>query len=134
MRRFLDDDSAIVRQEATDCFRRLNTENLADHIGLFDAYVSSRYFETERSYFLHRLEHAPAAAEGLVLKLLEDTMLASRTDGRERKPYELRDVGELALKIYAANADDPDKRRRALDIIDGLVDDGLMDMSKLEPT
>lgn len=134
LRRFLDDDSAIVRQEATDCFRRLNTDNLADHIGLFDAYVSSRYFETERSYFLHRLEHAPAAAEGLVLKLLEDTMLASGKDGRERKPYELRDVGELALKIYAANADDPDKRRRALDIIDGLVDDGLMDMSKLEPT
>ena len=53
--------------------------------------------------------------------------------GRERKSYELGDVGELALKIYAANAADTDKRRRALDIIDKLVDDGLMDMTKLEP-
>ena len=133
LRRFLDDDSAIVRQEATDCFRRLKHENIGEHIALFDTYVSSRFFEAERSYFLHRLENAPGAAEDIVLKLLEDTLEASGREGRERRSYELRDVGELALKIYAANAGDTNKRRRALDIIDKLVDDGLMDMAKLEP-
>lgn len=130
--RFFDDDAKIVRREASDCFRRMKAENIAEHVRLFEVYVASRYFETERSYFLHRLEHAPVAMDDLVLRLLEEAVQLSETPDRERRAYELREVCELVLRLYASNVDNPARRTRSLDIIDRLVERGLMEMHKLE--
>ncbi len=121
-----------VRHEASDCFRRMRTSDIASHAGLFEAYVASRYFETDRTYFLHRLEYAPPGLDELVLKLLEDTLKARTEGNNDPRAYELHEIGELALKLYASNVDHPLRRTRALDLIDRLVEDGLMAMQKLE--
>src|SRR3546814_16331478 len=68
----------------------------------------------------------------LVLKLLEDTLKARTEGNNDPRAYELREIGELALKLYASNVDHPLRRTRALDLIDRLVEDGLMGMQKLE--
>jgi hypothetical protein len=91
----------------------MKTSDIATHAGLFEGYVSSRYFETNRTYFLHRLEHAPAGLDELVLKLLEDTLLARTGEESDPRAYELREIGGLALKLYASNVDHPGRRSRA---------------------
>lgn len=130
--RLFDDEDKTVRHEASDCFRRMGTSDIAAHAGLFEAYVASRYFETDRTYFLHRLEHAPPGLDELVLKLLEDTLKARTGGTGDPRAYELHEIGELVLKLYASNVDYPQRRTRALDLIDRLVERGLMEMQKLE--
>uniref|UniRef100_UPI0030EC7A1E hypothetical protein n=1 Tax=Sphingobium mellinum TaxID=1387166 RepID=UPI0030EC7A1E len=130
--RLFDDEDETVRHEASDCFRRMRTSDIASHAELFEAYVASRYFETDRTYFLHRLEHAPPGLDELVLRLLEDTLKARTEGNNDPRAYELHEIGELALKLYASNIDHPLRRTRALDLIDRLVEDGLMGMQKLE--
>src|SRR3546814_16457722 len=87
----------------------MRTSDIASHAGLFEAYVASRYFETDRTYFLHRLEHAPPGLDELVLKLLEDTLKARTEGNNDPRAYELRELGELALKLYAPHR--PEERR-----------------------
>jgi anti-anti-sigma regulatory factor len=130
--RLFNDEDRSVRHEASDCFRRMKTSDISEHAGLFEAYVASRYFETDRTYFLHRLEHAPPRLDELVLKLLEDAISRSAGGGHDSRSYELHQIGELVLKLYASNIDDPGRQKRALDLIDRLVEQGLMEMRKLE--
>lgn len=130
--RLFDDEDQTVRHEASDCFRRMRTSDIAAHAGLFEAYVASQYFETDRTYFLHRLEHAPPGLGELVLKLLEDTLTARTEGNSDPRASELHEIGELVLKLYASNIDRPQRRTRALDLIDRLVERGLMGMQKLE--
>src|SRR3546814_13313800 len=86
---------------------------MPSHAGLFEAYVASRYFETDRTYFLHRLEHAPPGLDELVLKLLEDTIQARTEGNNDPRAYELREIDALALKLSDSNADHPLRRLRA---------------------
>lgn len=130
--RFFDDDETAVRHEAFDCFRRMKAEDILAHAEVFKAYAASRYFESERTYFLHRLEHAPPGLDDLMLKLLEETVRKRNDSGRDPRAYELHEVGELALKLYASNREHPTRRARALGLIDQLVERGLMEMQKLE--
>lgn len=130
--RLFDDDEKLVRHEASDCFRRMKTADIAAHAGLFEAYVASKYFETDRTYFLHRIEHAPPGLDELVLKLLEEAIGPSEAAGREAKAYELHEMAELVLKLYVSNIEHPKRRTRALDLIDRLVERGVMGIQKLE--
>lgn len=130
--RFFDDDETAVRQEAFDCFRRMKTEDISAHAEVFKAYAASKYFESERTYFLHRLEHAPPGLDDLVLNLLEETVRKRNDSGRDPRAYELHEIGELALKIYASNSEHPIRRTCALGLIDQLVERGLMGIQKLE--
>ncbi|BCM21084.1 ATP-binding protein [Mesorhizobium sp. J8] len=130
--RFFDDDEAAVRHEAFDCFRRMETEDISAHAEVFNAYAASKYFESERTYFLHRLERVPPGLDDLVLNLLEETVRKRNDSGRDPRAYEMQEVGELALKLYASNSEDPIRRTRALDLIDQLVERGLMGVQKLE--
>src|SRR3546814_8113789 len=49
--RLFDDEDETVRHEASDCFRRMRTSDIASHAGLFDAYVAYRYFRSEEHTF-----------------------------------------------------------------------------------
>jgi hypothetical protein len=130
--RLFDDEEKLVRHEASDCFRRMKTADIAAHAGLFEAYVASKYFETERTYFLHRIEHAPPGLDELVLKLLEDTIGPGVAGERDVAAYELHEMAELVLKLYASNIEHPERRTRTLDLIDRLIERGAMGMQKLE--
>ncbi|MEG3148878.1 hypothetical protein U1769_03185 [Sphingomonas sp. ZT3P38] len=130
--RLFDDDEKLVRQEASDCFRRMETENISAHAGLFEAYAASKYFEADRTYFLHRIEHAPPDLDDLVLRLLEDAIRPNDAGARHDRAYELHEMAELVLKLYASNIEHPGRRSRTLDLIDRLVERGVMGMQKLE--
>jgi hypothetical protein len=130
--RFFNDEDAMVRREASDCFRRMKHSDITAHAGLFEAYVASPYFEANQSYFIHRLKSAPPGLDDLLLNLLENALKARVKDDINFRAFELRDIGDIVLKIYASNVDHPERRTRALDLIDGLVEHGLMELQKLE--
>ncbi|MER9223157.1 hypothetical protein NKI48_30570 [Mesorhizobium sp. M0644] len=76
-----------------------------------------------RTYFLYRLEHAPPGLDEIVLKLLEDTVRERTDSGQDPRAYDARSRRD-ALKLYASNIEHPNRRTRALDLIDRLVERG----------
>ncbi|MCU0757461.1 MAG: hypothetical protein MUE46_20515, partial [Xanthomonadales bacterium] len=130
--RFFNDENPEVRKEASDCFRRMKQSDIAAHAGLFEAYAASPYFEPDQSYFIYRLKHAPLGLDDLLLTLLDNTLKARIKENVILRSFELRDIGEIVLRLYASNIDHPERRTRALDLIDCLVEHGLMEMQKLE--
>ncbi|WP_026792257.1 ATP-binding protein [Pleomorphomonas oryzae] len=130
--RFFDDEDKTVRDEASDCFRQMEAPDIVVYAGLFEAYIASKYFEIDHTFFLHQLEQAPPGLDEVLLKLLEDTLQAITKNGRKANLYEMHQIGELLLKLYASNIAYPSRRTRALDMIDLLIERGLMEMQKLE--
>jgi len=130
--RFFDDEAPMVRKEAGDCFRRLKTDNISRYRQLFEAFAASSYFETTQSSFLYRLEQAAEGADDLLLDLVEQTMRASKRADRSAVRYDLHEISALVLRIYTTNFDDPERRRRSLDLIDQLVECGVMETAKLD--
>jgi hypothetical protein len=85
----------------------------------------------ERTFVVHLLEKAPPSMADFVLGLLEGVVTASKAEDRRTGAFELYEVGDLVLKLYASNLDNPDRIRRSLDLIDRLIDAGYI-QSKLE--
>jgi len=129
--RFFDDNSKMVRHEASDCFRRMKPGNIGEYANLFEAFAASRHFMGERTFFLHLLEKAPPTMADFALGLLEGIVTASRAEDRRTGAFDLYEVGDLVLKLYASNLDYPDRIRRSLDLIDQLIDAGYI-QTKLE--
>jgi hypothetical protein len=128
--RFFDDDNTGVRKTAADCFRRINPSTMAIHVPLYEAYVGSKYFDGARSYFIHRLEKAPAAMDDVVLGLIERTVEAVKAGG-SGGGHGLYQIWDPLLRIYASCGVDGDRLKRCLDVIDMLVQLDAVGSSKL---
>lgn len=128
--RFFDDDDADVRKTAADCFRRIDPSTMAIHVPLYEAYVGSKYFDGERSYFIHRLEKAPAAMDDVVLGLIERTVETVKADG-PGGGHSLYQIWDPLLRIYASSGANGDRLTRCLDVIDTLVQLDAVGSSKL---
>ncbi|PTR05648.1 MULTISPECIES: hypothetical protein, partial [unclassified Novosphingobium] len=128
--RFFDDDDDGVRRTAADCFRRIDPSTMAMHAPLYEAYVGSKYFDGERSYFIHRLEKAPAVMDDVVLGLIERTVEVVKTGGPGggRGLYQIWDP---LLRIYATCGANGARLKRCLDVIDVLVQLDAVGSSKL---
>jgi hypothetical protein len=129
---FFEDDDEQVRKEATDCFRRLGSEGMRSHSGLFEAYAASRYFKTNHNYFLFQLKEAPAALDETTLDLVGKTIAALDDEDRALGNHDLHYAGDLLLRIYASNLGNAARISRTLDLIDRLVELGLLEPSKLD--
>jgi hypothetical protein len=128
--RFFDDEDEGVRTTALDCFRRINPERMAAHVRLYEAYVKSKYFNLERTYFLHQLGKASAGMDEIVLGLIEKVvaMAQGRKDDLGTSLYQIWDP---LLRIYASCGDDTARLARCLDVIDDLVVLDVYDSGKL---
>jgi hypothetical protein len=129
---FFDDEDELVRKEATDCFRRMGAEGMRTHAGLFEAYAGSRHFSTGGNYFLFQLKDAPAALDEMTLGLLEKALGATTDEARAARSHDLHYAGDLLLRVYASNLDSPERIARTLDLIDQLVELGLIEPAKLD--
>jgi hypothetical protein len=128
---FFNDESELVRVAAADVFRNLNTKAMGLHADLYRGYLNSRFFEGERTYFLHRLEDAPAALDALVLELIElaAAKVSNIATGRGTIGYRL---WEPLMRVYTSNEGNADVRKRCLDIIDQLVISDIGGSDKLQ--
>lgn len=128
---FFNDESELVRSAAADVFRNLDTSAMTLHAELYRGYLNSRSFEGERTYFMHRLEDAPAALDPLVLELIElaAAKVSVATSGRGTIGYRL---WEPLMRIYTSNEGNAEMRKRCLDVIDQLVTSDIGGSDKLQ--
>lgn len=128
---FFNDDCELVRTAAADVFRRLDTSAMATHAELYRGYLNSKSFEGERTYFLHRLEDAPAAFDHLVLELIELAAAKVSVAAPSRGTIGYR-LWEPLMRIYTSNEGNADVRKRCLDVIDELVAGDIGGSDKLQ--
>jgi hypothetical protein len=128
--RLFNDDDEGVRSAAVDCFRRIDASSMATYTALYEAYVASKFFNAERTYFLHRLEKAPAAMDDVVLGLIETTVVIAKA-GAAGHSHSLYQIWDPLLRIYASCGDDAKRLGRCLDVIDQLVGLDAVGSSKL---
>lgn len=128
---FFNDADELVRTAAADVFRHLDTNAMALHADLYRGFLNSPHFEGERTYFLHRLEDAPAELDSLVLELVElaASKLPTTAAGQGTIGYQL---WEPLMRIYTSNEGDAEIRKRCLDIIDGLIANDIGGSDKLQ--
>lgn len=128
---FFNDESELVRTAAVDVFRNLDTSTMALHAELYRGYLNSKWFEGERTYFMHRLEDAPAALDHLVLELVElaAAKISAASASRGTIGYRL---WEPLMRIYTSNEGDAAMRKRCLDVIDKLVVNDIGGADKLQ--
>jgi hypothetical protein len=128
--RFFDDDDDSVRKTAADCFRRIDPSTMAMHVPMYEAYVGSKYFDGERSFFIRRLEQAPAVMDDVVLGLIERTVEAVMAGG-PASGHGLYQIWDPLLRIYASCGANGNRLKRCLDVIDELVQVDAAGSSKL---
>lgn len=128
--RLFDDDDEGVRAAAVDCFRRMDVADMAKYLPLYTAYVGSKFFDAERTYFLHRLEKAPGAMDDVVLGLIDQTVGIVKA-GKGGPAYGLYQIWDPLLRIYASSADNAVRQAKCLDVIDDLVTLDAVGSSKL---
>jgi hypothetical protein len=129
--RFFNDDSELVRTAAADVFRNLDTTAMAIHADLYRGYLNSKFFEGERTYFMHRLDDAPAALDPLVLELIELAATKVSTANSDRGTIGYR-LWEPLMRVYTSNEGKSDVRKRCLDVIDQLVTSDIGGSDKLQ--
>jgi hypothetical protein len=128
--KFFDDPAELVRDRAADVFRRISTAAMGRYADLYRAFLSSPYFEGERTYFMHRLEEAPAELDEFVLELLELAVAKLPKAGSARGSIGYR-LWEPLMRIYASHDGDPAMRKRCLDLVDQLVANDIGGSDKL---
>ena len=115
------DESPLVRAEASDVFRLADASRLADTLPVYRAHVGSPDFDGERTYFLHRLEHAPPNMAVEVLELIEGA-IARMSEPNSKRSSGAYQITAPIMTLYATNDNDPDIRRRCLNAIDRLIE------------
>tara|TARA_R110000868_G_C10970594_1_gene769794 strand:+ start:2578 stop:6261 length:3684 start_codon:yes stop_codon:yes gene_type:complete len=118
--RFFEDDDEGVRAAAIDCFRRIDAAEMAKYAPLYTAYVNSKFFNAERTYFLHRLENAPAAMDDVVLGLIEKAVEIVKS-GAGGPAYGLYQIWDPLLRIYASCGANEARLSKCLNVIDDLI-------------
>lgn len=124
--RFFSDDDEDVRKRASSVFSHADPIETANADTLLSAYLESPAFDGEDFWFFEFLKktdkpianHLIAAAE----KLLSEKV------GKDSSQWAYRDfhhLHELIQAEYAASENDPDLRRRLLDVIDRSLEHGI---------
>ena len=125
------DESEAVRRAAARCWNALEPDELARRGSLLRAYVQSIGPDADVTLLTHALErsHEPLPAE--VCDLAERAVVAygpKAGDITGREAAAAYELGPLVMRLHE-ETDDPDLRRRVLDVIDDMLRFGFMGMS-----
>lgn len=123
--RFFDDEDKHVRQQAGDVFREIEPDEFFRFSGLAEAFLASRSLQLDSSSpFFGALEKATSSVHELVIRAAEKLVAYLETEGTEvsRRTLDLHQLQDLLKREYAATENDPEFRRRLLDLIDTMVE------------
>lgn len=121
--RYFDDDDPMVRKEASGVFRSIPSQQFAPFMGLAQAYVTSKAFETDSFAFLHALQGAHCNVAGLVVAAAEKFIVDLKAGGEAAKGRDMdfHQLKDLIKTEYAASENNPALRKRLLDVIDQML-------------
>ena len=122
--RFFNDEDKHVRQQADHVFREISPDEFCRFTSLAWAYINSRSFMIDGSYaFFDALEKAAYPTCELVIsaaeRIVSDLSKDGQTGGLLRDLHHLKD---LLKREYTASENNPDLRKRLLDVIDRMLE------------
>ncbi|MHB8908395.1 MAG: NACHT domain-containing protein [Syntrophales bacterium] len=122
--RFFNDEDKHVRQQADHVFREISSDEFVRFTSLAWAYLKSQSFKIDGSYaFFDALEKATCPTYELVISIAElivsDLSKDGPTGGLLRDLHHLKD---LLKREYAASENNPELRKRLLDVIDKMIE------------
>lgn len=128
LKEFFNDPDKLVRDEAGDCFRGLDSERLTAEAGLIGTYIKSQAFADDASQLMIALDEAttllPDVVCGIPERLIE-LQVAPESDARQR--HGCYRLPELVLRLYRQTADAV-IRQRCLDTVDRMLAHGIGDI------
>ncbi len=125
------DESEVVRRAAARCWNALESDELAKRGSLLTAYVQSIGPDANVTVLTHKLRRAHEPLPPVVCELAERAVSAygpKAGDIRLREGAAGHDLGPLIMQLHD-ETEDPDLRRRVLDVIDDMLRSGFMGMS-----
>jgi len=130
--RFFDDEDEKVREQAAGVFHHINPNEIPSFHDLAAAYIDSRALERESFHFFHALEMATISVHDLVISAAEKLFASIRAEGIMRNRHsDLHQLKDLLKREYAGSENDPDQRRRLLDIIDKMLEQEFYGMDEI---
>jgi hypothetical protein len=122
--RFFNDEDKHVRQQADHVFREILPDDFVRYTNLAWAYLKSQSFKIDGSYaFFDALEKAICPTYELVISVAElivsDLSKDAQTGGLLRDLHHLKD---LLKREYTASENNPELRKRLLDVIDKMLE------------
>lgn len=127
---FNDDDQA-VRQEASTCFRRLESAALEDYSDLIGAFCDSDAFQDDSFSILHALQQSRRRLPGITCSVCEKFLKRFSDEARDIRTSRMGDsytVIELLFRTYQQHQQD-EWTATALDLIDRLCLESIGDVN-----
>jgi len=119
---FCDEDEK-VRFEAADCFRHIKAEEFGQHHVLARAFVKSPAFGMHDWAFLNALKNATSDVTELVITTGERSIQNWRTKPAQSSAQaDLHTLVPLMQAAYEGCREEPEFLRRALDVIDDMLE------------
>lgn len=119
---FFDDQVKEIRAEAADCFRNLQAENLNSYRLLLHSFIQSKAFDEENfAFFLFLEEARDQTFEEVVLSSERLVELIESGGKKDERFHTVHYLDDLIRREYSAVADQPNLRRRLLDVIDRML-------------
>lgn len=121
--RFFNDEDKHVRREAGDVFRRMEENDLSRFSGLIQAYLASSAIQDDAFAFFHSMEKSTCSIHEYVICAAERIIADIDIDPASRRHIEgLYQLKDLLKREYAASENNPDLRRRILNVIDKMLE------------
>ena len=126
LKRFFDDPDKLVRGQAADVFRGIESTDFGRFVPLAKAFLDSLAAIDSSWSLLHALESATCDTHGLVVKAAVrlTTDLDARGTAGGRHMSELHTLQDLIRRDYAASEGNAALRTQLLDVIDRLLSGG----------
>jgi tRNA A37 threonylcarbamoyladenosine biosynthesis protein TsaE len=132
---FFNDPDKEIRAEAAECFRNVREESLETYRELMHSFISSKAFGEENFSFFWLLKDAqePTTEEVIMAaeRIIELTEQPDGTSKQQRPHREMHYLDDLLLREYTATEDQPELRKRILDILDKMLILGLYGTDKI---
>ncbi|CAK07598.1 MULTISPECIES: ATP-binding protein [Rhizobium] len=123
VRRYFDDEDDGVRKKAAQTFRHIPRDQFDLLTDLAKHFLDSRAFYEDSFAFLHLLEEVQGNVADLVIasaeKLLADATTSA--DGPEKHDMAWHQLHELINLEYANSEQEPELRKRLLDVVDRVL-------------
>ena len=127
LEKLFDDEDAEVRKEAAKVFWRVRDRQLVELNSVSFAFVASKAFEDNHHHFVNALEVSTADVVDLVLATADRMVVAYGPQlgqlGRQLGG-DARDVANLLLRVQGTLDADRGRTKRALDILDRMLEAG----------
>lgn len=123
LRASFDDEDKATRSQAADVFRNIGPDEFQQYRNLSNDYIKSRAFEGDSFAFLQALKEAECRVDDLLISATEKLIIDIELNGgqSDRRVTDFHQLQEIIKREYASSENEPELRRRLLNLIDKML-------------